>query len=299
MLMSGREGDESALRRIAVFQQAMRDRGWVDGRNVLYEARWGGGQRDGVDEAARVIAALAPEVALTVGTPATDSLRRRAPKLPIVFAVVADPVGDGFVASLSHPGGYVTGFATFDAEFVGKWLSLLKESVPRISRCALLFNPRTAPFSHSAFQRPLFFEAARQLALEPSMLPVHDEEQMRSAVGAFARGAGGSIVVMPDAFMIAHRAALFELAATHALPVMYPFGTFAADGGLIAYGVEMNDLHRRAAPYVDRILKGARPADLPVQAPTKFELVVNLKTARSQGLTIPQSILLRADRVIG
>jgi len=298
ILISGRESDKSTHQRLSEFKHAMRRFGWIEGRNVRYEVRWGGGRRDGVAAAAKALAAFAPAVVLTVGTPATDAMRRQSPNIPIVFAVVADPVGDGFVASFSHPGANVTGFTTFDAEILGKWLSLLKESVPQITRAALLFNPRTAPFSRSEFQRPLFERAARQLALEPVMLPVHDVAEMKSSVESFARTPRGSIVVMPDAFLLANRAAVFELVAKHRVPVMYPFGVFASDGGLIAYGTDMTDLNRRAAAYVDRILKGALPADLPVQAPTKFELVVNLKTAKAQGLAIPQSILIRADQVI-
>jgi putative ABC transport system substrate-binding protein len=298
VLISGRERDERTHQRLSVFKQGMREFGWIDGQNVRYEVRWGGGKREGVVAAAKALAAFAPAVVLTVGTPATDAMRRRSPNIPIVFAVVADPVGDGFVASFSRPGGNVTGFTTFDAEILGKWLSLLKESAPHIARTALLFNPRTAPFSRSEFQRPLFERAARRLSLEPVMLPVRDVAEMKTSVESFARTPGGSIVVMPDAFLLANRAELFELAAKQRLPVMYPFGVFASDGGLISYGTDMADLNRRAAAYVDRILRGAQPADLPVQAPTKFELVVNLKTAKAQGLTIPQSILISADRVI-
>jgi len=298
ILISGRDSDEATHRRLSAFKHGMQRFGWIEGQNVRYEVRWGGGKRDGVAAAAKALAAFAPAVVLTVGTPATDAMRRQSPNIPIVFAVVADPVGDGFVASFSRPGGNVTGFNTFDAEILGKWLSLLKESAPNITRAALLFNPRTAPFSRSEFQRPLFERAARQLALEPVMLPVHDVAEMKTSVESFARAPGGSIVVMPDAFLLANRAALFELVAQRRLPVMYPFGVFASDGGLIAYGADMTDLTRRAAAYVDRILKGAQPADLPVQAPTKFELVVNLKTAKTQGISIPQSILIRADRVI-
>jgi putative ABC transport system substrate-binding protein len=298
ILISGKEKDESARQRLSVFKQGMREFGWIEGQNVRYEVRWGGGEREGIVAAAKALAAFAPAVVLTAGTPATDAMRRQAPNIAIVFAVVADPVGDGFVANFSRPGGNVTGFTTFDAEILGKWLSLLKESAPHIARAGLLFNPRTAPFSHSEFQRPLFEQVARRLALEPVMLPVHDVAQTKTSVESFARTPGGSIVVMPDAFLLANRAAVFELAARHRLPVIYPFGFLASEGGLIAYGPDMADLHRRAAAYVDRILQGAQPADLPVQAPTKFELVVNLKTAKAQGVAMPQSILIRADRVI-
>ena len=298
ILLSGKESDESAHQRLSVFKQAMRKFGWIEGQNVRYDVRWGGGEREGIVAAAKALAAFAPAVVLTVGTPATDAMRRQSPNIPIVFAVVADPAGDGFVASFSRPGGNVTGFTTFDAEILGKWLSLLKESAPHITRAALLFNPRTAPFSRSKFQRPVFEQAARRLVLEPVMLPVHDVAEMKTSVASFARTPGGSMVIMADTFLVANRAAVLELAAKYGLPVMYPFGIFASDGGLIAYGPDMADLIGRAALYVDRVLKGAQPVELPVQAPTKFELVVNLKTAKAQGLTMPQSILIRADRVI-
>jgi len=299
VLISGRQSDETTRQRLSVFKQRMRTFGWIEGQNIRYEVRWGGGKRKGIVAAAKALAALAPAVVMTAGTPATDAMRRQAPHVPIVFAIVADPVGDGFVKSFSRPGGNVTGFSTtVDAEILGKWLSLLKESAPNITRAALLFNPRTAPFSRSEFQRPLFEREARQLALEPIMMPVHDVVEMTTSVESFARIPGGSIVVMPDTFPLANRAVVFELAAKHRLPMMYPFDIYAADGGLMAYGPDMTDLFRRAAAYVNQILKGAQPAALPVQAPTNFELVVNLKTAKAQGLTIPQSILLRADRVI-
>jgi ABC-type uncharacterized transport system substrate-binding protein len=298
VLISGRESDKAAQHRLAVFKEGMQKLGWVEGQNVRYEVRWGGGKRAGVSAGAQQLAALAPAVVLTLGTPATDAMRRAAPNIAIVFAIVADPVGDGFVASFSHPGGKVTGFSTFDAEILGKWLSLLKESVPRVTRAALMFNPRTAPFSKSEFQRPVFEQAAHRLGLEPVMLPVNDVVEMKTSMASFAHTPGGGIVAMPDAFLIVNRAAIFELATKHHLPMIYPFGVFAVDGGLMAYGTDMADLNRRAATYVDRILRGAQPADLPVQAPTKFELLVNLKTAKAQGVTIPQSILIRADRVI-
>jgi len=298
VLISGGESDKGAQHRFSVFKEAMRGLGWVEGQNVRYEARWGGGKRADISKGAKELAGLTPAVVLTVGTPATNAMMRAARNIPIVFAIVADPVGDGFVASFSRPGGNVTGFTTFDAEILGKWLSLLKESAPQVTRTALMFNPRTAPFSKSEFQRPLFEQAARRLALEPMMLPVTEVAGLTTSMASVARDPGGSIVVMPDAFMIANRAMIFELAAKHHLPAIYPFGVFAEDGGLMAYGPDMADLNRRAAAYVDRILRGARPADLPVQAPTKIELVVNLKTAKAQGVSIPPSILLRADRVI-
>jgi len=298
VLISGRESDKATHHRLAVFAEGMHKLGWVEGQNVRYEVRWGGGTRAVVAQGAKQLAGLAPAVVLTVGTPATDAMHRVAPNISIVFAIVADPVGDGFVASFSRPGGHLTGFTTFDAEILGKWLSLLKESAPQVTRAALMFNPRTAPFSKSEFQRPLFEQAARRLALEPMMLPVNDVAQMKTSMASFARDPGGGLVVMPDAFLLANRAAIFELAAKHNLPVIYPFGVFAEGGGLMAYGPDMADLNRRAATYVDRILRGAQPAELPVQAPTKFELVVNLKTAKAQGIVIPPSILIGADRVI-
>ena len=298
VLISGKEADRKTQHRLVVFKEAMRKLNWIEGKNVLYEVRWGSGNRDRISAGALELIALAPDAVLTVGTPATDAVRRGSKTISIVFAIVSDPVGAGFVKSLAHPGGNVTGFITYYPEFVGKWVEMLKEVAPQVKRIGLLFNPRTAPFSKDQYLRPFFERAARSLAVEPIMLPVQTKAEIMTSIESVANNPGGGIVVMPDAFMLANRDTIIKRATINRLPVIYPFSPFASEGGLMAYGVDMADITRRAATYVDRVLKNEKPANLPVQAPTKFELIVNLKTAKALGIAIPQSILLRADDVI-
>lgn len=298
MLTGATTSDKNAHRRLAAFKEGLQKLGWIEGQNVRYEVRWGAGNHDRITAHAKELVEMAPDVLFTNGTPSTAALHQNTKTIPIVFAVVSDPVGDGFVASLSHPGGNVTGFITFYPEMVGKWLEMLKEIAPQIKRTALMFNPRTAPFAGSDFLRPIFEQAAQHLAIEPIMSPVHDVEGIKTSIESIARTPGGSLLIMPDGFMFWNRPLIFERTASHRLPVMYPFGLFARDGGLIAYGVDIVDLNRRAADYVDRILKGAKAADLPVQAPTTFELSINLKTAEKIGLTVPPSLLYQATKVI-
>ena len=298
VLISGKEADKNTQHRLAVFKEAMRKLSWIEGKNIHYEVRWGNGNRERISAGALELIGLAPDAVLTVGTPATDSVYRGSKTIPIVFAIVSDPVGDGFVKSLANPGGNVTGFITYYPEFVGKWVEMLKEAAPQVSKTGLLFNPRTAPFSKDQYLRPYFEQAARVLAVEPIMLPVQTKAEIEASIESVARNPGGSLIVMPDSFMFANRATIIESAARNKVPVIYPFSPFASGGGLMAYGVDMADLTRRAATYVDRVLKNEKPASLPVQAPTKFELIVNLKTAKALGITIPPSILLRADDVI-
>jgi putative ABC transport system substrate-binding protein len=272
--------------------------GWFDGKNVDYDVRWGNSNRDQVIAEASKLIAMAPTVVLTIGTPATSAVHRRTKTIPIVFAIVSDPVGDGFVESLSRPGGNVTGFITYYPEFVEKWMELVKEAAPKTKRTGLLFNPRTAPFSSNQYLRPFLERAARRLGIESEMLPVTTDAKIKSSIAAVAQKPGGSLIVMPDSFMLAHRDTIIELAAKHKVPVIYPFGRFASRGGLMAYGVNMADLTRRAATYVDRVLKGEKVADLPVQLPTKFEMIINIKAARAIGLNVPLSLLVQATEVI-
>ncbi len=292
------ESDKNAQRRFAAFKEGMQKLGWIEGQNVRYEVRWGAGNRDRIAAYAKELVQMVPDLLFTNGTPSTAALHEYTKTIPIVFAIVSDPVGDGFVASLSQPGGNVTGFITFYPEMVGKWLETLQEIAPQIKRTALMFNPRTAPFARLDYLRPLFEQAARHLAIEPIMSPVHDVAEIKTSIDSMARTPGGSLLIMPDGFTLAHRSLIIERTASHRLPAMYPFGIFASDGGLIAYGVDMVDLNRRAVNYVDRILKGAKAADLPVQAPTTFELSINLKTAKALGLTIPPTLLFQANKVI-
>ena len=259
------------------------------------DLRWGGGDINRIRALAQELVGLQPDIILTGGTPATVALQRETRTIPIVFVGVGDPVASGIVPRLDRPGGNITGFATFEASLGGKWLELLSEIAPGLKRVAIMFNPDTAPVS--TFM-PSFETAARSLKVAPITAPVHSDVEIETAIIALGREPGGGLVVMPDAFTVVHRAPIISAAARNNVPAVYSVSDFARDGGLLSYGPDSVDIFRRAATYVDRILRGAKPGDLPVQFPTKFEMVVNLKTAKALGLTVPQSILLRADEVI-
>jgi putative ABC transport system substrate-binding protein len=297
VLISGRE-DKGTLHRLSVFKEAMEKLRWIEGETVQYEVRWGNGNADENAAGAMELIDMAPDVVLTVGTPATEAMQRGSRTIPIVFAIVADPVGAGFVESLAQPGGNVTGFITYYPEFVGKWVELLREVAPQIARVGLLYNPRTSPFEKDQFLQPFLQQAALDHGVEPVMLAVENQTQIRGAILEMTGPSKGGLIVMPDSFMIGNRAVLIENAAKNKVPVIYPFSPFANGGGLMSYGIDMADITRRSAMYIDRILKGEPPASLPVQAPTKFELLVNMKAADALGLSLPPSILLRADDVI-
>jgi putative ABC transport system substrate-binding protein len=246
---------------------------------------------------AKELIALQPDVLFSRSTPVTKALLQQTRTIPLVFAVVSDPVGDGFVASVARPGGNATGFANAEASLTGKWLGLLKEMMPSISRVALLYDPKVAP-GGGAYYTKLIEAAAPQFAVTPTAIPVHNAVDIESAVGDFVRKPNGGLVVLPDSTTNLHRERIIALAAQHRVPAVYAFRYIAADGGLMSYGVDVVELFRRAATYVDRILRGVKPADLPVQLPEKFQLVLNLKTAAAMGLTIPTSLQLLADEVI-
>ena len=249
----------------------------------------------GYERSRRSWSALQPDIIVTNSTPATVALQRETRTIPIVFANVGDPVASGIVARLDRPSGNITGFANLETSLGGKWLELLSEIAPGLKRAAIMFNPDTFPAS--AYM-PSFETAARSLKVVPIIAPVHSDVEIETAIIALGREPGGGLVVMSDVFMVAHRAPIILAAARNNVPAVYSQSDFARDGGLLSYGVDQTDTWRRAATYVDRILRGAKPAELPVQLPTKFEMVVNLKTAKALGLTVPQSILLRADEVI-
>jgi putative ABC transport system substrate-binding protein len=280
-----------------VFTQALADLGWADGRNVRMDLRWGGDDINRARALAQELVALQPDIIVAVGTPATVALQRETRTIPIVFVSLADPVASGIVPRLDHPGGNVTGFANFEATLGGKWLELLSEIAPGLKRAAIMFNPDTSP-ALAAFMSSLE-TAARSLKVELITAPVHSDVEIETAIIALGREPGGGLVVMGDIFMNAHRAPVISAAARNKVPAVYPLPDVARNrGGLLSYVPDQVDVFRRAASYVDRILRGAKPGDLPVQFPTKFEMVVNLKTAKALGLTVPQSILLRADEVI-
>ena len=231
-----------------------------------------------------------------MGSPAVEALRRQTSTIPIVFALVTDPVGQGFVASLARPGGNITGFSAYDPPMAGKWLGMLTQITPPVARVAVLFNPATAPYAGLMLRA--IEDAAPSFAVTVRAAPVHDDAEIEAMMAGLAREERGGLLVLPGAFTNVHRDAIVALAARHRLPAVYPFRFFATIGGLMSYGIDHDDLFRRAAAYVDRILKGAKPGDLPVQRPTKFELVINLKTAKALGITVAPSLLATADEVI-
>ena len=295
VLMSLTADDPQAQVRLAAFQQALQQLGWSDGRNVRIDIRWGENDADLSRRYAQELVALAPDIFLAEATVSVAALQHVTRALPIVFAAVADPVGAGFVDSLSRPGGNITGFMNFEYGFSGKWLELLKQIAPQVTRAAVIRDPAisvgTAQFS--AIQA-----VAPALGVEVTPIGVDDIGVIERAVEAFARSANGGLIMTGGAFSAVTRDLIITLAARHKLPAVYPFHDVVTAGGLVSYGPEFVDQCRRAAGYVDRILKGAKPADLPVQAPTKYELVVNLKTAKALGLDVPATVLARADAVI-
>jgi putative ABC transport system substrate-binding protein len=289
------ENDPVAKTVVSALTQALADLGWTDGRNVRMDLRWGRGDINRIRALAPELVGLQPDIILTSGTPATVALQRGTRTIPIVFASLNDPVASGIVARLDRPSGNITGFALLEASLGGKWLELLSEIAPGLKRAAIVFNPDTSAVS--SFM-PSFETAARSLKVEPIPAPVHSDVEIETAILALGREPEGGLVVMPDTFMFAHRAPMILAAAQNNVPVVYYFSAFARDGGLLSYGVDLVDTFRGAATYVDRILRGAKPGDLPVQFPTKFEMVVNLKTAKALGLAVPPSIMLRATEVI-
>ena len=297
MLIGYAENDSETQARLSAFRQGLDHLGWAEGRNIHIDYRFAPAGPEQAQRFAKELVALRPDILVSNSTPATAALLNATRSVPIVFVGVSDPVGSGFVASIARPGGNTTGFTNFEPSLIGKWLELLKEIAPGIVRAAVIFNPKTAPGEGTFFMDP-FEPIARALDVEPMAVRVSDPAEIQSALPAIARAPGGCLIVMPDAFTTVHRQLIILLAARHALPAIYPYRYQAVDGGLMSYGVDTVDLLRRAAPYVDRILKGERAADLPVQAPVKFELVINMRTARALGFAIPPTMLALADEVI-
>jgi putative tryptophan/tyrosine transport system substrate-binding protein len=296
VLMGWPESDPIYPPRVGAFAQALAQLGWTDGQNVRIEVRWTNGDVERAGELAKELVALQPDVILGSTTPSIAALQRETRTIPIVFAVVSDPVGAGFVANLPRPGGNITGFINIEASMGGKWLELLKEVAPRVTRAAIMFNPDTAPGGGSYYLAP-FEAAARSLAIEPTQARVHSDTEIEAAITALGREQSG-LVVMDDSFMSIHRGTVILLAARNNVPAIFSLSFSTKEGGLISYGINSVDLFRRAATYVDRILRGTKPGDLPVQVPTQFELGVNVKTAKTLGLTIPPSVIAIADEVI-
>ena len=296
VLMGLVENDQEAQSRVAAFEHGLRELGWVKGRNIKIEYRWAGGGENVLRDHAAELLAMAPDLILANSTPVTAALRKQSRTVPIVFTQVTDPVGQGLVPNLAHPGGNLTGFTSFEFSIGTKWLEALKQTAPRVTRVALVFNPQSAPFA-DLFLGPVV-AAAPSFSVTPIATPVRAADDLDRVFNALAREPNGGLMVLPDISMTNHREAIIALAARHRVPAVYPFRYFAASGGLMSYGTDMAEVFRRAAGYVDRILKGTSPGELPIQAPTKYELVINLKTAGALGLEVPPTLLARADEVI-
>jgi putative ABC transport system substrate-binding protein len=297
VLMAYSETDPEAQSFVRTFVTGLRELGWTDGGNLHIDYRWAIGDIERMSALAQELVALQPDAILANTTPVTAALRHATRTIPIVFVIVSDPVGAGFVESLARPGGNITGFINVEAAMGGKWLELLKEMVPGIKRAAILFNPTTAP-GGGAYFLPAFEAAARSLAISPIVAPVRDGTEIEDAISAMGREPNSGVVTMTDGSTLTHRARIISGANRYKLPLIGPSRLFARDGALLSYGHDTPDIFRRAAPYVDRILRGANPSQLPVQVPTKFELCINLKTAKAIGIEVPPMLLARADEVI-
>jgi putative tryptophan/tyrosine transport system substrate-binding protein len=293
-------GDESDVERngwLSEFTQGLAALGWTDGRNARLDVRWHGDDADRMRMLAKELAGLKPDVILSVGDLTTAALHNETRTIPIVFVLGSDPVGSGYVAGLPRPGGNITGFGIQEAAMGGKWLALLAEIAPGVKRAAIMFNPDTAPYVRS-YYLPSFEAAARSLKVARIISPVRSDAEIKTVIGSFGREPGGGLVIMPGFFEVGHRELFISLAARNNLPAVYPFSVFVRDGGLLSYAPDTREIFHRSASYVDRILRGEKPAELPVQLPIKFQMAINLKTAKALGLTMPNTLLVSADEVI-
>jgi ABC-type uncharacterized transport system substrate-binding protein len=296
VLMGYAESDRTARSEVAALRGGLAKLGWTEGSNLRIALRWGNADPDRIGTFAKELIDLRPDVILSQSTLVTEALARETRTIPIVFVNVGDPIASGFAASLARPGGNITGFTVETPAHGGKWVELLKEIAPRTVRMALLFNPATAvPLQ---FFMPSIQAAASSLAIQISNAPVHAKDEIEGVIAAQARNPGGGLIVMPDTFNVANREPIIALAARYGVPAIYWHPVFTESGGLIIYGTDFAEQFRQVPEYIDRILKGEKPADLPIQAPTKFELVINLKTAKALDLVVPPLLLGRADEVI-
>jgi putative ABC transport system substrate-binding protein len=279
------------------FLEQLHRLGWEDGRNLQLEYRWAAGDVERVRAFAKELVGKSPNVLFATSTPTLTALRPETAAIPIVFVQVSDPIGDGFVASFARPGGNITGLTNFEPSMAGKWLEILKEIVPSVKRVALLFNPDTSPGRGSYYSRPIE-AAAASFNVRTVPISLHNADEIEPALNAFSLDGNGGLIILSDAFTVVHRKLIIALAARYRLPAIYFFRFFATDGGLVAYGIDRNESYQRIATYVDRILRGAKPADLPIEAPTHFELVINLKTAKALGLDVPLHLQQLANEVI-
>ena len=296
MMITLLESDPEGQQRLGAFQEELEKRGWRFGVNVQIDSRWAVSSAERAQTATTELLSLAPDVVLANGTYALRAVQQATRSVPVVFTTVIEPVGQGFVANLAHPGGNITGFSYLEASVGGKWLNLLKQIAPQVTRVACVFNPQRGPYSVgiSYFAE----ESAQRSAVQYVAAPVFGPQEIESVLTRVAHDPGGGLIVSPDAFTVTHRKLIIDLAARYGLPAVYSERIFAAEGGLVSYGGDYVDHFRQAATYVDRILRGEKPGDLPVQQPSKFQLVLNLKTAKALGLTIPPGVLAIADEVI-
>ena len=289
------ESDPESQLRMSAFDHGLRDLGWIKGRNLQIDYRWAGNGAALQEQAAQLVN-LRPDLILANSTPVAAALQAQTRTLPIVFVQVTDPIGQGFVAKLAQPGGNFTGLTNFEFSIGGKWIETLREIAPRLERVGIVFNPDTAPFA------PLFVEPIRAIAAAfgatPSVVAARNAAELEGMIDLFARQPNGGLLVLPDVSTINHRQAIVALAARHRLPAIYPYRVFATTGGLVSYGSDVADIYRRAASFVDRILRGGNPSVIPVEAPTKFELVINLKSAKELDLEVPPRLLALANDVI-
>jgi putative ABC transport system substrate-binding protein len=297
VLMGFAENDPQSQAEITAFRQGLQKLGWT-GRNIRIAYRWGQAELDQTRTAARELMALQPEALLAVSTPAVKALLDETRTVPIVFVRVSDPLGDGVVDSMARPSGNVTGFSNFELSIAGKWLQLLKEIAPNVERTTVMFNPATAPYKGGSDFLQVAEAAGLSVGVKVSAAPVHEVSDIERVIAAVASEGNGGLISPPDLFVTVHRDVTIELTARYRVPTIYQTRYFATDGGLISYGPDVLEQYARGAEYIDRILKGGKPADLPVQLPTKFELVINLRAAKALGLTIPLTLQYAADEVI-
>jgi putative ABC transport system substrate-binding protein len=296
VLMTNAEQDPEGWTRAAAFRQGLRELGWTEGQNLRIDWRWSGGHVERMRDYAAEAAALAPDLIVAIGAAHLSAVKQATRSIPIVFVLVSDPVGQGFISGLGNPGGNITGFTFVESSMFGKSLELLKQIAPALTRVGFIFNPDTVPFYERSL--PAFETHARHESVEVTPARVRTEAEIDSAVARLAAGPGGSLIVPPDAYTMVRRDLIVKSTAQHRIPAIYSYRQVIKEGGLISYGPETADLFRRSASYVDRILKGANPGELPAQAPAKFELIINLKTANALRLEIPPKLLALADEVI-
>jgi putative ABC transport system substrate-binding protein len=296
VLLGNAEDNVQAQAGLKALTDALRDLGWVDGRNVHLELRWGASDIKRMQAFAKELVDLSPDVIFATTTPVVAELARATQKIPIVFTLVSDPVGSGFVASLPRPGRNITGFVNLESSLSGKWIEMLKHILPHVTRAALMYNPMIAPY-FDYYLKP-FDTAARASGIEPIAAAVRTTDDIERVFSAIANRPDAGLALMPDAFLGDNHRLIISLAAQNRVPTIYPYEYLVAAGGLICYGIDAKDLYRRSADYVDRVLKGAKPADLPVQLPTRFQMAVNLKTARALGIAVPLGLLNAADEVL-